>query len=218
MSKPSIIAKMRGALRSPPVNLNLSRHVPALLAELGPEAKVLELGCGKRRRAPHIINADLVPYAGVNVVTDAHHLALKKGYFDAIIVDAMLEHVADPQAVVREIYEALKPGGYVYCEIPFMQMYHPAPGDFQRYTIEGIQRLFGAFHEVDSGVAAGPTSAVFGMLQEYIPLVIDIPVIRGLLYYLIGCFGFVFRYLDILLARKKKAHYMASSLYYFGRR
>jgi len=115
----------------------------------------------------------------------------------------MLEHVADPQAVVKEIYGALKPGGYIYCEIPFLQIYHPAPRDFQRYTIEGIDRLFSDSGRFETGVAVGPTSAVCGMLQEYIPFVIDIPVIRGALYYAIGWVGFLLRYLDVLLARKR---------------
>jgi len=49
-----------------------------LLSELGPKARILELGSGKRRRAPHIINADLVAYPEVNVTADAHHLAFRK--------------------------------------------------------------------------------------------------------------------------------------------
>jgi SAM-dependent methyltransferase len=218
MNGTSMLDKFKKMIAPPSVNLNLSKHIPALLAELGPQAKVLELGCGKRRRAEHITNADLVPYPEVDVVTDAHNIAFKKGYFDAVIVDAMLEHVSDPQAVVQQIHDILKPGGYIYCEIPFLQMYHPAPRDFQRYTIEGIDRLFAAFHKIDTGVAVGPTSAICGMLQGYVPMLINIPIIRTMLYYMIGWTGFLLRYLDLLLVRNKNSHILASSLYYFGKK
>ncbi len=213
-----MLDKFKKFISPPSPNLNLSKHVPELLAKLGPKAKVLELGCGKRRRASHIINADLMPYPVVDVVTDAHHLAFRKEVYDAVIVDAMLEHVSDPQAVVREIYDVLKAGGYIYAEIPFLQMYHPAPRDFQRYTVEGIDKLFSAFRKIEAGVAVGPTSAVCGMLQEYVPMLINIPVIRTILYYLIGWTGAILRYLDILLVRNKNAHILASSLYYYGRK
>lgn len=218
MNGAGMFDRLKDAIKSPPVNLHLSKHLPALLDQLGPQARILELGCGRLRRAGHIINADLTPYPEVDVVTDAHKLAFKKEYFDAIIADAALEHVSDPQAVVSQMHDALKTGGYIYCEIPFLQIYHPAPRDFRRYTTEGIDQLFTAFHKIDSGVAVGPTSAVFGILQEYVPFVIDIPIIRGLLYFLIGCIGFLLRYLDILLVRKKKAHILASSLYYYGKK
>ena len=107
---------------------------------------------------------------------------------------------------------------YVYAEIPFLQPYHGAPKDFRRYTLQGIEYLFKQFKKIDSGVSVGPTSALCGILQEYIPLLVNIPLIRGILYILLGWLSLPLRYMDLLLIRRKKAYVLASSNYFLGQK
>lgn len=46
------------------------------------------------------------------------NLDFESNYFDTIICLAVLEHVYDIYALVKEMYRILKPGGYVIIEVP----------------------------------------------------------------------------------------------------
>ncbi|MCB1420029.1 MAG: class I SAM-dependent methyltransferase [Notoacmeibacter sp.] len=41
------------------------------------------------------------------------NVQLEQDYYDLIAMDAVIEHVLDPVAVMRQCYDALKPGGYL---------------------------------------------------------------------------------------------------------
>jgi len=58
--------------------------------------------------------------------------------FDAVWIQAVLEHVLDPVRVVAEIHRVLRPGGLVYSEIPFMQEVHEGAYDFTRFRLSGM--------------------------------------------------------------------------------
>lgn len=212
------MADILGFIMPPSPNLNLSRKIDSLMNTLGETARILDLGSGKRRRSGRIINIDLRDDPEVDILGDAHFIPVKDGSADAVIAQALLEHVRYPQVVVSEIHRVLKKGGYIYAEIPFLQPFHAAPEDYSRFTLPGIETLLGRFEKVDSGVCVGPTSAVCCMLMEYIPFVVGIPVIRTVIYIILGWLFFPIKYLDILLVRKKNAHYFSSSVYFFGRK
>jgi 2-polyprenyl-3-methyl-5-hydroxy-6-metoxy-1,4-benzoquinol methylase len=46
--------------------------------------------------------------------------AFGDGTCDAVVVQAVLEHVLQPDVVVAEIHRVLRPDGLVYAETPFM--------------------------------------------------------------------------------------------------
>lgn len=97
-------------------------------------------------------------YAGPNVqfVADAHRIPFSDASVDAVVVQAVLEHVLDPARVVAEIHRVLRPDGLVYAETPFLQQVHEGPYDFTRFTESGHRWLFRAFSRTDSGVVGGP--------------------------------------------------------------
>ncbi len=97
-------------------------------------------------------------YAGPNVqfVADAHRIPFADGSVDAVVVQAVLEHVLEPARVVAEIHRVLRPGGLVYAETPFLQQVHEAAYDFTRFTESGHRWLFRDFSRIDSGVVGGP--------------------------------------------------------------
>jgi SAM-dependent methyltransferase len=61
--------------------------------------------------------------------------------FDSVLCNAVLEHVADAEAAMRELARVVKPGGHVVAAVPFLQPYHPCPGDYRRYTADGLAAL-----------------------------------------------------------------------------
>lgn len=166
------------------------------------------------------INLEISPGPAVDVVGDGHLLPFVDGGFDAVLSQAVLEHVANPAQVVAEAWRVLRPGGYIYVEIPFLQCYHPHPTDFQRYTIEGIERLLGRFEKIDSGVCVGPSSVLGDMLKYYLALLLSLN--NNTLFHLLrrglGWFLFPIKYLDLLLANHVNARFMASGLYYLGQK
>lgn len=102
-----------------------------------------------------LINLDVVATASLDVVGDAHYLPVADGSCDGVIIQAVLEHVLDPNRVVAELFRILKPNGIVYAETPFMQMVHERAYDYTRFSDLGHRHLFRNFTEVDRGITGG---------------------------------------------------------------
>lgn len=111
------------------------------------QGKVLNAGSGGRDISHliqgQLINLDLpgMTTGRVDIEGSLENIPLDNNVIDVIICNAVLEHVQDPGRVMEEFYRVLKPGGYLYLAIPFMQPEHNNPGDFQRYTKAGINTL-----------------------------------------------------------------------------
>lgn len=103
----------------------------------------------------HVTSFDVYATALTDLVADAHQIPFANETFDAVVVQAVLEHVLEPQKVVDEIHRVLKPNGVVYAETPFLQHVHEGPYDFTRFTESGHRWLFRRFARIDSGVVAG---------------------------------------------------------------
>ncbi len=134
-----------------------SNFIEQARLKLGPP--FLEIASGTRRLGPEFVNLDLNSNRQVNVRGDACMLPFGSRSFGLVWFEAALEHLPDPVRAVSEIGRVLKPGGWVYVEIPFMQGYHADPGDFQRFTIEGLEHLFADFDIEWIRSCSGPASA-----------------------------------------------------------
>jgi SAM-dependent methyltransferase len=102
-----------------------------------------------------ILAFDVYASDNVQFLADAHQIPLKDGSVDGVLIQAVLEHVLDPQAVVAEIHRVLRLGGLVYAATPFMQHVHEGAYDFTRFTESGHRYLFRHFTVRDSGAGAG---------------------------------------------------------------
>ncbi|MEA2393153.1 MAG: hypothetical protein QOJ82_1044 [Solirubrobacteraceae bacterium] len=98
-----------------------------------PTAKLLDVGCGSAWLAEHYAD-----YTGVDGSPEAVAAAASRGRtivhadvdeplpfpdasFDGVVLKDLLEHVADPVAVVREVRRVLRPGGVVFASSPDAQ-------------------------------------------------------------------------------------------------
>jgi SAM-dependent methyltransferase len=63
------------------------------------------------------------------------------GTFDVVICEQVLEHVSDPVAAVRTLAALLAPSGTLIVSTPFLVKLHAAPGDFWRFTPDGLVTL-----------------------------------------------------------------------------
>lgn len=191
-----------------------------LLQQLPRDAKILDLGAGRHRRAPNVINLDIEPTPEIDLIGDGHFLPFKENTFDAVISEAVLEHVRSPNRVVQEIYRVLKPGGYVCVAVPFLQGYHASPQDYQRWTVSGIVELCAAFSEIESGACAGPTASLHWIFREYVGLLFSFGslLLAKAISLLVGWLTFPLLILDVPLSLHKDADVLASAVYYFGKK
>ena len=103
-----------------------------------------------------LIGFDIYGTPQTQFIADAHQIPLRDKSVDAVLIQAVLEHVVQPELVVKEIHRVLKPDGLVYAETPFLQQVHEGPYDFTRYTESGHRYLFRRFERLASGAVAGP--------------------------------------------------------------
>ena len=144
--------------------INIARLVSDL-RDLGRPARLLVVGGGTIGQGMRALydNPDILTYSfdiydspHVQFIADAHHIPLPDGFFDAVVVQAVLEHVLRPRQVVSEIWRVLADDGLVYAETPFMQQVHEGPYDFTRFTGSGHRYLFRDFDHLCSGAVGGP--------------------------------------------------------------
>jgi SAM-dependent methyltransferase len=149
--------------------------VAKFVAALPSTATIANVGGGTRRYGPNVINIDVEPLSGVDVVGVAEQLPLVDGSCDGAVLQAVLEHVRSAELTLRELYRILRPGASLFIEVPFMQGYHPSPGDYRRYTEQGLRAEL-TDHEFDveeSGVAVGPASAMAWVAAEFLAFLVS---------------------------------------------
>lgn len=145
----------RRRVRLPEPSTDARRWFPPLERELAGythylRGTVLNAGAGDRdiRRLidGELINQDIVSglhNSNIDVYSPLHEIPYGDGHFDAVICNAVLEHVENPHAVMAEFARVLRPDGILYLCVPFMQPEHLDPTDFQRYTLDGLKTLVG---------------------------------------------------------------------------
>ncbi|MEW6516889.1 MAG: methyltransferase domain-containing protein [candidate division FCPU426 bacterium] len=152
------------------------------------------------------------------VIVDAHQIPFPDGYFDAVIVQAVLEHVADAPACVAEIWRVLKSRALVYAETPFMQPIHGWPYDFTRYTPIGHRRLFRQFDELASGIVNGPGVALAEIIKNFLMAFFQSGIMQKIATLFVHLTAFGLKYFDYYLAGRRDSALAASGYYFMGQK
>jgi SAM-dependent methyltransferase len=151
-------------------------------------------------------------------VCDAHDLPFEDASFDAVVAQAVLEHVVDPHRCVDEIYRVLKSAGYAYAETPFMQQVHGGKFDFTRFTYLGHRRLFRRFEQVDAGIVGGPALALGWAYRYFLLSFVAGSGGRAFMQAFARLTAFWLKYLDRILINKPGSFDAASAYYFLGRK
>jgi len=120
------------------------RHLPAHAS-----GRLLDLGCGRAplygTYAPYVtevVGVDWAPGDHVDVQADlSQPLPFDDGRFDTIILSDVLEHIAEPDLLWREMTRVLAPHGKIVMNVPFYYAVHAHPHDYYRYTNFGLERF-----------------------------------------------------------------------------
>ncbi len=167
-------------------------------------------GAGSLYSAMQVVGTDIYLTPHVALAADGHHLPFRDGSFDAVWIQAVLEHVLSPEQIAGEIHRVLKPDGLVYANTPFMQQVHEGPYDFQRFTLSGHRWLFRRFTEIDSGVTKGAGTALIWSIRYFV---------RALLGARAGqAAALLFFWLRFFDGHSRRQADGASGVYFFGAR
>jgi SAM-dependent methyltransferase len=156
-----------------------------LLREKNRSTSVLVVGAGElgvgtaeliSEEGIKVVQTDVQLGPRIAVVADGHDLPFVNGSFDAVVAQAVLEHVIDPYRCVAELHRVLKPSGFVYAETPFLYPVHMGPYDFTRFSMNGHRRLFRYFWQIDSNMASGSGTALAVSIRSYVLCFSSAPV------------------------------------------
>lgn len=166
-----------------------------------------------------LVETDVYLGPRTSLVCDAHDLPFADGGFDAIVIQAVLEHVLDPARVVAEAHRILTHGGLIYSEVPFMQQVHEGAYDFTRWTLTGHRWLLRDFEEIDAGAVGGPGEALAWSLRYYaLALAGGSNLARPLARGLARALTLPLKWSDRLLGGRPAALDAAAGTYFLGRR
>ncbi len=126
------------------------RHV-ASVAHLA-RGRALDIGCGEQPlrslfdgRVTEIVGVDhpgtLHPAESVGVFGSALALPFRSESFETALSFQVLEHVPEPETLLREAHRVLRPGGRLILTAPHIWNEHEIPHDYFRFTRYGLRYL-----------------------------------------------------------------------------
>lgn len=181
---------------------------------------VLNVGGGPLRHRNKDINLNIGLFPNVDMLGDAHTLPVKTGSVDAVMCKAVLEHVENPMKVLSELDRVLKPGGFIYIDVPFLFIAHGYPQDFFRFTRSAVDILMGDYEKIKSGASIGPFSTLMLLFNDFILEVtgqrnrIGGKILSGGL----RLFLFWLKYLDPYFIKKTDCPDFSGAYYFVGRK
>lgn len=110
------------------------------------KGRLADLGCGKvplyceyKKYVDEVICIDWAESFHINSHLDIEcnlneQLPLENEIFDTIILSDVMEHIAEPGLLFREMSRTLRKEGYLLMNVPFYYRIHEAPHDYFRYT------------------------------------------------------------------------------------
>jgi len=108
---------------------------------------LIDLGCGAKpyrhlfTRVDRYIGLEMPGFKQADVIGDALQTPFVDRCADAVLCNQVLEHVPEPQRLMREAARLLKPEGILLLTTPQVWGLHHEPNDFFRYTRYGLDRL-----------------------------------------------------------------------------
>ena len=145
----------------------------------GESYRLLDVGCGPKpyypffaERASTYVGVDVVENPAAELLGSVEALPVEDAAFDVVLCTQVLEHCDDPAQAVRELKRVTAPGGRVLASTHGVQVYHPSPEDYWRWTHAGLRRLFTENADWESvevrpgGGTASCLAMLFGVYTE----------------------------------------------------
>lgn len=142
----------------------------------------LDLGCGvmpykniiqdkvEKYIGMDIENATYQKNTSPDVFWDGKTIPSNTCSYDNAMLVEVLEHVPEPDRVLKELHRVLKPKGYLLITIPFLWPLHDVPYDEYRYTPFSLKRkcIEAGFEIVEIESFGGWNSSLATILSLYV--------------------------------------------------
>jgi len=137
---------------------------------------LVDIGCGVKPYLPLFPGCSYigleVPVASrygsaknADVYFDGRSIPLVDGCADVVLCTQVLEHVFEPDALLREIRRICRPGGRLLLTVPFVWDEHEQPYDYARYSSFGLAYLLRRHgFRVDEHRRTLPDASIFAQL------------------------------------------------------
>jgi SAM-dependent methyltransferase len=130
---------------------------------------VLDFGAGhtpKELLRSNVVYLDAVQYQWTDLVCTRVRLPFRDHTFDAIVSQAVFEHLQDPHHTARELYRILRPGGTIHLDTAFMQPLHGDPWHYFNMTQHGLRQVMAPFEEIRCGMKSYQFPSA-GLLMQF---------------------------------------------------
>ncbi len=163
---------------------------------------------------------DIQRFPGVAICADAERLPFAGASLSGVLLRGVLEHVRRADVVRAEVARVLRPGGFFYVEVPFLQPFHESPEDYRRFTLPGLRAFLADFPEAAAGVQIGPFSSLAWVTREAAASLLSFgsPWLYPKVLLVAAWATFWLKYLDRLVAPAPHVATAASAVYYLGRK
>lgn len=141
--------------------------------------RLLDVGCGPKPYLPFFapeaehVGVDVVENPSAELRGSVEELPVADASFEVVLCTQVLEHCDDPARAVRELRRAVAPGGRVLASTHGVQVYHPSPTDYWRWTHTGLEKLFrdnGDWARLEVVAPLGTASCLAMLLGTYADL------------------------------------------------
>ena len=92
--------------------------------------------------------------------------------YDLIIAQQVFEHLRYPYRAARNVYAMLKAGGHFLIQTPFLVRVHQHPGDYCRWTADGLRYFLAecgfSFEKIQTG-AWGNRACIKANFRRWVP-------------------------------------------------
>lgn len=138
-----------GYLVLKPLSLRIQKKCRELSDRGVKDLRIVDIGCGMKPYYPFFasisdkyIGIDMPGVPRVEIYGDASSIPLKDCTADIVLCFQVLEHIRYPEVFIRDVERILRPGGMLLLSTHGTMVYHPYPGDYWRWTHEGLQAIF----------------------------------------------------------------------------
>jgi SAM-dependent methyltransferase len=114
--------------------------------------RIIEIGTGGYDvadffdKSNEIVRTDIDPKHGLKVVDIVSWN--EKDAYDIVLCLNVLEHVYEIETAVKNIHNALRPGGKVFIAVPGFYPLHLLPHDYWRFTEFSLTKILSGFENV----------------------------------------------------------------------
>lgn len=131
----------------------VNRFVEKVSHQIPSGSTILDAGAGecvykkyfnhcKYSSADYAIGDNDWDYSHIDFVCKLSEIPVKDESFDYMLCTQALEHVYNPDEVLKEFNRVLIKGGKLFLSAPFIHQEHQLPHDYYRYTKNGLRYLF----------------------------------------------------------------------------